>query len=74
MSIVAVNSIAAPAFDSAAAFSGNSTLNDVVEVGLLLPTDWMADLVVLARKRQQSVGELLRNCIGRALTETDSIE
>jgi hypothetical protein len=72
MSTVAMNPIAAPAFDLRACLSGNTAPAEVVEIGLLLPADWAVALVDLAQKRQQSVGELLRMCIGRALIEHES--
>jgi hypothetical protein len=72
MSTVAMNPNAAPAFDFHASLSGNSEPAEVVEISLLLPADWAVALVDLAQKRQQSVGELLRICIGRALNEHES--
>ena len=45
---------------------------NVVEIGLLLPADWAVALVDLAKKRHQSVGELLRMYIGHALIENDA--
>ena len=72
MPTVAMNPIAAPAFDFRASLSGNSAPAEVVEIGLLLPADWAVALVDLAQKRHQSVGELLRMCIGRALNEQES--
>jgi hypothetical protein len=72
MSTVAMNPSAAPAFDFNASLSGNSVPTEVVEISLLLPADWAVALVDLAKKRQQSVGELLRMYIGRALKENES--
>jgi hypothetical protein len=72
MSTVAMNPIAAPAFDPRASLSGKSGPDEVVEIGLLLPADWAVALVGLAQKRQQSVGELLRMCIGRELNKHES--
>jgi hypothetical protein len=57
----------APAETATAALSGASSLNDVVEIGLLLPADWAAALIELSKKRQQSVGQILRSFIGRGL-------
>ena len=45
---------------------------NVVEVGLLLPAEWATALIELSRKRQESVGQLIRTCIGRVLTENDA--
>jgi len=73
MSTAAMNPTAAPAFDFNASLSGNSSSDNVVEIGLLLPTDWAVALVELAKKRQQSVGELLRTYIGQALIENDCV-
>jgi hypothetical protein len=72
MPTVAMNPSAAPTFDFNASLSGNSVPAEVVEIGLLLPTDWAVALVALAKKREQSVGELLRIYIGRALSENES--
>lgn len=52
--------------------SSSSFREDVVEVGLLLPAEWAAALIELSRKRQESVGELIRTCIGRVLTENNA--
>jgi hypothetical protein len=52
--------------------SCSSLREDVVEVGLLLPAEWAAALIELSRKRQESVGELIRTCIGRVLTENNA--
>ena len=41
--------------------------DDVVELGLLLPANRAADLVRLAKARQESVGHLLRKLIDREL-------
>ncbi len=40
---------------------------DVVELGLLLPANRAADLIRLAKDRQESVGHLLRKLIDREL-------
>jgi hypothetical protein len=40
---------------------------EVVEIPLLLPTARAEALVALSRKRQQSVGQILRQLIDRAL-------
>jgi len=46
--------------------------SEVVEIGLLLPTDWAVALVKLSEKRQQSVAQILRSLIERALFEGDA--
>jgi hypothetical protein len=69
--------LSAPAAQSpgpAATFYGNSTPEDVVELGLLVPTEWAVALVELSKKRQESVGQLLRGVIGRALTENSAAD
>jgi len=46
--------------------------SDVVEIGLLLPTNWANTLFELSRQRDQSVAQLLRSIIGSALHDTAS--
>ena len=41
--------------------------SEVVEIALLLPTQRAEALVALSRRRQQSVGQILRQLIDRAL-------
>ncbi len=57
-----------------APFTGNHVPGDVVEIGLLLPADWAAALMEISRKRDESVGQLLRGVIGRALIENSATE
>lgn len=45
---------------------------DVVEIGLLLPAHWADALLRMSRRRQQSVGELVRGMIDRALFDEDT--
>jgi hypothetical protein len=45
---------------------------EVVEIGLLLPTDWAVALVKLSKQRQQTVAQLLRSLVERALFERDT--
>jgi hypothetical protein len=40
---------------------------DVVEIGLLVPADWAAALVKMSESRQQTVAQMLRSMIERAL-------
>jgi hypothetical protein len=61
-----------------AAFSGSTASQlggvsheDVVEIGLLLPANWAEALVELSRRRRQSVGQILRGWIGRALKDDE---
>jgi hypothetical protein len=44
--------------------------NDVVEIGLLLPTNWATTLIALSKERHQTVGQILRAIIGNALHDT----
>ena len=41
--------------------------DDIVEINLLLPSQWASDLIELSRERGQSVGQILRSMIGQAL-------
>jgi hypothetical protein len=49
--------------------SSGSTSPDVVEIGLLLPANWANSLIALSKLRHESVGQILRSIIGRALHE-----
>jgi hypothetical protein len=44
-----------------------NSMQEVVEIGLLLPADWAAALFELSTKRQQTVAQLLRSFIGQGL-------
>ena len=44
------------------------THDDVVEIGLLLPTNRAAALLKLAQERHESVGQVLRKLIDRELS------
>lgn len=46
--------------------------SDVVEIGLLVPVSWADALLRMSRRRQQSVGELVRGMIDRGLFDEDS--
>jgi hypothetical protein len=67
MSSFALSAATTSADAPTAAFGGPSSLNDVVEIGLLLPADWAAALIELSKKRQETVGQILRSFIGRGL-------
>jgi hypothetical protein len=54
----------------AAANLGKACLDDVVEISLLLPSEWANELIELSRERGQSVGQILRSMIGQALHES----
>jgi hypothetical protein len=49
--------------------SSKTTTTDVVEIGLLLPTSRVNALIELSKRKQQSVGQLLRNMIDRELAD-----
>ncbi len=55
-----------------ASFCGKSTPGDVVEIGLLLPAEWASALLELSKKRRESVGQILRSIIRRALIDSDT--
>ena len=52
--------------------SGMICYGDVVEVGLLLPANWADALLEMSKRKQQSVGQLLRAMIDRGLTDDES--
>jgi len=54
---------------TSAAQTGKSSPADVIEIGLLLPTSRVNALIELSRKKQQSVGQILRGLIDRALMD-----
>jgi hypothetical protein len=51
-----------------------ATYGDVVEIGLLLPANRADALVELSRRRQQSVGQILRGLIDRALYDDEAAD
>ncbi len=53
--------------------SSMTRYGDVVEIGLLLPANWADALVELSKSRRQSVGQLLRSLIDRALTDEEAL-
>ena len=57
----------APLDGTPAPSMGNARNGDVVEIPLLLPTSWAEGLVDLSRRRNQSVGQILRGLIDQAL-------
>ncbi len=50
---------------------GTATDQAVVEISLLLPANRLEALVALSRLKRQSVAQLLRGLIDRALTEEE---
>jgi hypothetical protein len=67
MSMIATIDSVAPRYDTLASNSGNRRHDDIVEISLLLPSQWASDLMELSRERGQSVGQILRSMIGQAL-------
>jgi hypothetical protein len=43
--------------------------DDVVEIGLLLPAAWAEALLKIAKRRGQSVAQILRSMIDRGLVD-----
>jgi hypothetical protein len=72
MATIAMSPPAAPMCNVAASNLGNLGPDDIVEISLLLPSRWANDLIDLARERRQSVGEVIRSMIGRALYDAGS--
>jgi hypothetical protein len=62
---------AAPSAEAAAAFCRSLDPGGVVEIGLLLPAEWAAALIEISKKRQQSVGEMLRSAIEQTFIHGD---
>lgn len=60
----------APKIGTDAPTLGKGRRDDVVEVALLLPANRAEALVAMSRRRQESVGQILRSLIDRAL-DTD---
>jgi hypothetical protein len=50
---------------------GTPPQGDVVEIGLLLPANRADALVELSKRRHQSVAQILRGLIDRALSDDD---
>ncbi len=62
----------APIQGSVAPKTGMAAHGDVVEIGLLLPASRADALVELSRRRRESVGQILRGLIDRALTDDEA--
>jgi hypothetical protein len=69
MSMIATSAPSASIPNAAASNLGSPARNDVVEISLLLPSQWADDLVELSKERGQSVGQILRSMIGQALDD-----
>jgi hypothetical protein len=67
MSMLAISPPIAPIHSTAALSAGSVSDHSVVEISLLLPSQWANDLIELSKERQQSVGQILRSMIGQAL-------
>lgn len=67
MPTITTNRISATRSDAAAPKTGNTPVDDIVEIQLLLPSRWASDLIERSRESGQSVGTLLRSIIGQAL-------
>jgi hypothetical protein len=64
------NRLMAPNTGTSAGRNGTSA-PAVVEIALLLPANRVEALVDLSRRRQQSVGQILRGLIDRALLDDE---
>jgi hypothetical protein len=54
--------------------TGMAERGDVVEIGLLLPVSRADALIELSKRRQQSVAQILRGLIDRALIDDESAD
>jgi hypothetical protein len=69
MPTIALTPPTAPMQNIAATNLGNACSDNVVEISLLLPSEWANELIELSRERRQSVGQIIRSMIGQALHE-----
>jgi hypothetical protein len=53
--------------------TGMTTHGEVVEIGLLLPVNRADALIELSKRRQQSVAQILRSLIDRALLDDETV-
>lgn len=58
-----------PSDGTPAKMLSNAPPGEVVEIGLLLPASWADALLEMSKRRRQSVGQLLRSMIDRALVD-----
>jgi hypothetical protein len=70
MSMIATSVPVTTASDMSTTAPSHPSPNDVVEIGLLLPTNWANTLIELSKQRHQSVAQILRGIIGSALHES----
>jgi hypothetical protein len=54
--------------------TGKTVSPEVTEIGLLLPTHRVNALIELSKKKNQSVGQILRGLIDKALRDGDQQE
>ena len=59
----------APIEGTYATATGTGLSGEVVEIGLLLPASWATGLQQMSQRRGQSMGQLLRDLIDRALVD-----
>jgi hypothetical protein len=71
MSVLSMNAPVASSTDVPATIFGNVPADEIVEISLLLPAAWTNALIEISRKRDQSVAQILRSLIGRALRDGD---
>jgi hypothetical protein len=69
MSTLTLSRLPASCDDIDAPKLGSNAGDQVVEINLLLPARWAQELIELSRKRQESVGQILRSMIGHVLDE-----
>ncbi len=72
MPMIATSIPTTAATDIGASALCRHTSSDVVEIGLLLPTNWANALIELSKQRHQSVAQVLRSIIGSALHDCAS--
>ncbi|MFO0910910.1 MAG: hypothetical protein U0794_21650 [Isosphaeraceae bacterium] len=59
----------APIEGNTALSMGNAPAGEVVEIPLLLPASWAASLIEMSTRHNQSVGQMLRTMIDRAICD-----
>ena len=59
---------------NAASGTSKTSTTDVVEIGLLLPTSRVNALIELSKRKQQSIGQILRGLIDRALVDGELVD
>jgi hypothetical protein len=69
MSVMSLSAPVASLTNTSAAILSRAPADEVVEISLLLPAAWTDALIELSGKRDQTVGQILRSLIGRALCD-----